>query len=164
MIFSKPPVGYPIGYLTVRQNGSIVQVVDALQNVNQHAYRSILLVRDGRVMVTDQLNSDRYFAQVRLTIPHAAPGVIGHIGLVHDAIRATVAGNDIMGMTAIGASTVAEKFSFGDNSQRRFKSEFRGVDNNVVSIFASDFFESGIQPRAEIDDGALKRHRGLMGE
>jgi hypothetical protein len=74
-------------------------------------------------MITYQLNSNRNFAKICLAIPHTAASVVGHIFLVKDAISSSVAGDHIMGMTAIGASTVAQAFPFRNNAQRCFKTE-----------------------------------------
>ena len=74
-------------------------------------------------MITYQLNTNRNFTKIRFTIPHAAASMIGHIFLVKNAISTPAAGNYIMGMTAIGESTIAKTFPFRNNFQRRFKSE-----------------------------------------
>jgi hypothetical protein len=69
-----------------------------------------------------------------------------------------------MGMTAMGAATVAETLSFGNHSQRGFQAEFRGVDDYVFGLLAFDFFIPGIQLPTGIDDGTLERLAVCLGK
>lgn len=92
-------------------------------------------------MITHQLDANRDVADIPLSIPHAAAGMISHIFLIQNAIRTTVACNHIVGMTAAGASAITQTFAFRDDFKGGIEPELSPVDNNVFGLLAFDFLE-----------------------
>ena len=156
MVFPKPGIRQSVGDLAVRENRPVVEVVNVLQYFDQHAHRSILLLREGGVMISHQLDANGNIAQVRLPVPHADAGMVGPVFYIHDTIGPSVAGNHVVGVTSEGAPPIAKLFSLGDDSQRRLQSQLRCVDDDVFRAGPFDLFVSRIQMRAVIHDGALE--------
>ena len=57
------------------------------------------------MVVTHQLDADGDAADVPFAIPHAPAGMIGAVALVESPIGASIAGNDVVGMSAVGSSS-----------------------------------------------------------
>ena len=74
--------------------------------------------RDGIVVISDQLNSDGNFADIRFSVPHASSGVIGLISPIQRAVGAAIPGNHVMGMPTTGSATGGQPFSFGYDFKR----------------------------------------------
>ena len=95
-------------------------------------------------MIPHQFDSNGNFADIRLPVPHAEAGVVRLEFLVENAIRPSVSRNHIMGMPAGGGPAVAQTLSFRNNPQGRFKSKFRGMDDNIFGSFTFDLLKSGV--------------------
>lgn len=156
MITFVPAIGPAVSDLAVGQHRAVVQIVDALQDFDQQADRSILRIGDGGVMVADQFDADGHPAQVGPAVPHALAGVIGDPLLVHDAVGASVAGDNIVCMAAVGELAVAKTLAPGNDAQRGVAPELRCVNDDIAGMLAFDFFVSGVEPGSVVDDGALK--------
>ena len=82
--------------------------------------------------------------------------MVGHPLFVHDSVSASVAGDDIVRVAAIGTPAIAKLLAFGNDPQGCLKSQLGSVDDDISGMGPLDFFKPGIDPVPQVYNAGLK--------
>jgi len=156
MIVPDPAVGIAVSNLAVGQHVAVLQAVLVLEDVGQVPEGTVLLLGDGRIVVSYQFDPDGKAADVGFSVPHALPGMVGAKVCVQDVIGVPFPVDDVMGVSAGREPEVVGAFARRDGAEGTLQSALGGVHDDIFCFLALDFRKIGIQPGAIRDDRTLE--------